>query len=126
MKIAFPTQDNRGMESLVYGHFGSAPYFVIVDSDSGEVEFVTNRDREHQHGQCQPIAALGGQPVDAVIVGGMGAGALQKFNSAGIRIFRAVEGTVGDNLKLIRSGSLPLLTLDQTCAGHGHGGTCMH
>ena len=126
MKIAFPTQDDRGMESLVYGHFGSAPYFIIVDSDSGQVESVINQDREHQHGQCQPIGALGGQPVDAVIVGGMGAGALQKLNAAGIRIFRAVEGTVSENLQLIQSGSLPLLTLDQTCAGHGRGGMCMH
>jgi predicted Fe-Mo cluster-binding NifX family protein len=125
MRIAFPTQNDKGMESMVYGHFGSAPFFIIVDSDTGEVESVINQDREHQHGQCQPIGALGEQPVDAVIVGGMGAGALQKFSAAGIRIFRAVEGTVSENLQLIRTGSLPPLTLDQTCAGH-RGGTCMH
>ena len=33
MKIAFPTRDNKGMESPVFGHFGSAPHFLIVDSD---------------------------------------------------------------------------------------------
>ena len=27
MKIAFPTKENQGMDSPIYGHFGSAPFF---------------------------------------------------------------------------------------------------
>ena len=38
MKIAFPTQDNKGLESAVYSHFGSAPFFVVVDAENGELE----------------------------------------------------------------------------------------
>jgi predicted Fe-Mo cluster-binding NifX family protein len=124
MKIVFPTLDNKGMDSVVFGHFGSAPQFIIVDSASGSFEAVSNPDREHQHGQCQPLKALGGKPVDAVVVGGIGAGALLKLNAVNIKTYRAVEGTVNENLDLIQSGSLPMFTLDHTCAGHDAGGHC--
>ena len=125
MRIAFPTQESNGLDSPVYGHFGSAPYFIIVDIETGNFVSSGNPDREHQHGRCQPLEALSGRVVDAVAVGGIGAGALQKLNAEGIKIYRAVEGTVSDNLELIKSGLLPLFTLDQTCAGHGSGKQCM-
>lgn len=126
MKIAFPIQEDEGPESVVHGHFGSAPCFLIVDKAKGSFEAIDNRDREHDHGRCRPLHALGGRPVDAVVVGGIGAGALAALNAAGIAVYRAVEGSVADNLKLIEAGFLPLFTLDQTCAGHGAGGGCVH
>ena len=124
MKIAFPIQDNKGMDSAVFGHFGSAPYFILVDSTNGSFEALGNPDQEHQNGQCQPLKALGERPVDAVVVGGIGAGAFVKLNAAGINTYRAVEGTVKENLELIQSGALPMFTLDHTCAGHDAGGHC--
>ena len=124
MKIAFPIQDNKGMDSAVFGHFGSAPYFILVESTNGSFEALGNPDQEHQHGQCQPLKALGERPVDVVVVGGIGAGALLKLNAAGIKTYRAVEGTVNENLELIQSGALPMFTLDHTCAGHGDDGHC--
>ena len=126
MKIAFPTQDDQGVESPVYGHFGSARFFIMVETGNTEVETVVNKDMHHQHGQCQPLAALDGKHVDAVVVGGIGGGALMKFLAAGIKVYRAVDGTVQENLRLIESERLPEFTLDQTCAGHGPHGQCVH
>ncbi len=127
MKIAFPTQDNRGLESPVYGHFGSAPFFIVVDDATGTFEAVSNVDMDHIHGQCQPLKAIGRARVDAVVVGGIGAGALNGLLSAGIKSFRAVEGTVAENLDLVRKGALPQVTLSQACAGHSAaGGSCAH
>jgi predicted Fe-Mo cluster-binding NifX family protein len=126
MKIAFPVQGDKGMESIVYGHFGSARHFLLVDRNKGPFEIIGNNDREHLHGHCQPLNALGGRKVDAVVVGGIGAGALSRLNSAGITVYRAVEGSVAENLKLIDAGLLPVFALDQTCAGHGAGGGCAH
>lgn len=126
MKIAFPSQEDRGLESAVYGHFGSAGYFIVVDAESGECEPVVNRNREHLHGQCQPLSALDGKAIDAVVVGGIGMGALFKLNAAGIKVYRAVEGSVQQNLELIRSNKLPELTLEQTCTGHQTDGNCRH
>ena len=126
MKIAFPAERDEGMESPVYGHFGSAPCFLIVDADEKGYACVENPDHDHAHGQCQPLKAFGGRPVDAVVAGRIGGGALNRLIEAKIRAFRAVEGTVGENLELIRSGKLPEFTLRDTCAGHGPNGGCAH
>jgi predicted Fe-Mo cluster-binding NifX family protein len=126
MKIAFPCHDDKGPESAVYGHFGSASFFVIVGSEDGSLETIANQDRDHMHGNCQPLKALGGKEVDAVVVGGIGAGALMGLQAGGIKVYRGVEGTVEENLALIKAGHLPEFTLDQTCAGHGPHGGCSH
>ena len=126
MIIAFPTHEDKGLESPVYGHFGSAPRFIIVDSERGSFEVLENGDLEHRHGRCQPLNALGGRQVDAVVVGGIGGGALSGLNAAGITAYRAVDASVAENLKLIQAGFLPVFTLDQTCAGHGSGEGCIH
>jgi len=126
MKIAFPTQENKGLESTVHNHFGSAPFFVVVTSENGDLEILDNQDLGHEHGNCQPLAALGGAPVDAVVVGGIGGGALKKLADAGIQAYRAMEGTVSDNLSLMKEGRLPVFTMDQTCRGHQGIGNCVH
>jgi len=128
MKIAFPTQEAQGLESPVYGHFGSAEYFILIETDNNKIETIENQDKLHTHGNCQPARALGNEKVDAVVVGGIGGGALGKLQAMGITAYRAVEGTVEENLQLIKKGRLPVFTMDQTCAGHHHGskGDCSH
>ena len=126
MKIAFPTQEKKRIESLVYGHFGSAHYFVVVDTEENSTEIIENPDRDHLHGHCQPLKALNGRRVDAIIVGGIGGGALRKLLMEGIKVYRAAEGQVRDNLELLNSDKLTVFTPDQTCAGHGIGGSCPH
>jgi predicted Fe-Mo cluster-binding NifX family protein len=126
MKIAFPTQEKKGMESRVHGHFGSANFFVVVDTEGNTTETIENPDRDHLHGQCQPLKALNGQRVDAIIVGGIGGGALRKLLNEGIKVYRAAEGQVNDNLELLASDQLTEFTPDQTCAGHGIGDSCPH
>ena len=126
MKIAFPTQENKGLESTVHNHFGSAPFFVVVASEKGELDVLDNQDLGHEQGQCQPMAAHGGEPVDVVVVGGIGGGALKKLVDAGVQAYRAVEGTVSENLSLIKEDKLPVFTMDQTCRGHQGIGDCVH
>jgi len=126
MKIAFPTQEDRGIKSKVYGHFGSANFFVIADTESDDIETIVNHDLNHTHSNCQPMTALGGNKVNAVIVGGIGAGALRKLSEAGVTTYRAAEGTVAENLLLVKADKLPNFTMDQTCS-HQHGiGDCSH
>jgi len=36
MKVGFAVQGNEGVESKVYDHFGSAPAFIIVDTEGKE------------------------------------------------------------------------------------------
>ena len=37
MKICFPVQNDNGIESAVYNHFGSAPVFVVFDTDTNSI-----------------------------------------------------------------------------------------
>jgi predicted Fe-Mo cluster-binding NifX family protein len=126
MKIAFPVQEDRGLESPVFGHFGSAPLFLLLDRENGDLEAADNPDHGHEHGQCQPMAAMGGRPVDVVIAGGMGAGALRKLQAGGIRVFRGIEGSVRENLELLESGRLPEFLPEMSCNGHAGQGGCHH
>lgn len=124
MKICFPAENLQAMDSIVFGHFGSAPGFVIIDTDTMGVEEIRNGDLHHAHGMCQPLSALGGRTVDAVAVGGIGMGALLKLQAQGITVYRAAEGTVRQNVELIKTGRLPQFDPGFTCAGHGS--ECAH
>ena len=126
MKICFPVAKNEGLDSKVFGHFGSAPMFVVVDADAGKVAEVVNRDLHHAHGACSPVKALGGHAVDAVVVGGIGGGALSGLSRAGIRVFAAGASTVKENVALARQGALSEWEPGRTCGGHGHGHGCSH
>jgi predicted Fe-Mo cluster-binding NifX family protein len=126
MKVAFPAQEDLGMDSPVFSHFGSARYFIVVDTEDPHPETIENSDRHHRHGQCNPTAALGDTPVDVVVVGGIGGGALRKLQSSGIKVYRAVEGSVRENLDLIVDRKLMQFAFDQTCSGHKEGHECVH
>ena len=126
MKLCFPVQANDGFESEVYGHFGSAPMFLVVDMEANNISVINNRDMHHVHGACNPAKALDGQNVDAIIVGGIGGGALMKLNQAGLLVYKAMGLTVKDNLDLLNSGKLPVFQPGHACAGHSVGGGCSH
>jgi predicted Fe-Mo cluster-binding NifX family protein len=126
MKVCFPVAEVNGIESEVYGHFGSAPTFVIVETDTSEITTVNNKDQEHEHGACNPLKKLNNQHVDALVVAGIGMGALNVLNQSGIKVFQAQALTVRENIALLKKSSLPEFTSQNTCAGHGHGMGCGH
>ncbi|MHB0866519.1 MAG: NifB/NifX family molybdenum-iron cluster-binding protein [Thermoleophilia bacterium] len=126
MKVCFPVQADDGLESTVYGHFGSAPMFVVVDSDADNISVINNNDMHHEHGGCNPAKALEGQNIDAIVVGGIGGGALMKLNQAGMAVFQAAGSTIRDNIELLGSGKLPMFKPGHVCGGHSGGGGCSH
>jgi ArsR family transcriptional regulator len=119
MKLCFPIEANDGLNSMVYGHFGSAPMFYIHDSETKDSEIIDNQNLSHAHGMCSPIQALNGTSVDAIVVGGIGAGAINKLNMMGIKVYQAVEDTVQKNIELFNIQSMPEITLDHACNHHG-------
>lgn len=126
MKICFPVQENEGLSSRVYNHFGSAPMFIVVDTETNNVSTINNKDQHHSHGACNPIKALDGQSVDAVVVGGIGAGALSRLNQTGIRVYQAKASTIKENILMFKAKSLPEFMTRHCCGGHSHGKGCAH
>lgn len=118
MKVCFPVQRNEGVESRIYNHFGSAHMFVVVDTEMNDVMVITNSDRNHTHGACNPIRALGDQKVDAIVVGGIGSGALQRLRQSGIRVYHAQAPDIKENIAMLKNRSLPEVTPERVCGGH--------
>jgi predicted Fe-Mo cluster-binding NifX family protein len=126
MKLCIPVAENQALNSIVYGHFGSAPLFVLVDSETLAVESLVNHDEHHVHGACSPLKALAGRAVDAVIVGGIGAGALRGLQQAGIIVYRSHEQTTAEAVAQFKSGALAKFDVQQACVGHSANGGCHH
>jgi len=126
MRLCVPVQDNNGLDSQVSLHFGSAPFFLLLDSETTQFETLKNNDEHHAHGMCHPVAALNGASVDAVVVGGIGRRAIEGLNSAGIKVFQGTEGSVQDILEAAVNNTLEEMTADGACAGHGEQGCGSH
>jgi predicted Fe-Mo cluster-binding NifX family protein len=126
MNICFPVESNKGIDSEVYGHFGSAPIFIVFNTESKTIETINNQDLGHAHGLCSPLKALDGKKVDAIVVGGIGAGAINKLNGMGIKVYRAMQGTVRQNVQLFETNTMVEISIEHACGGHAAGGGCGH
>ncbi len=124
MKLCFPVKTDNGLESIIFGHFGSAPFFVVFDTENKEVFTINNQDLGHVHGQCNPMKALDGKMMDAIIVGGIGGGAIRGLNNKGIKVYKAGQGDIKENIELFQTGTLMEMTMAHTCGGHAGG--CGH
>ena len=120
MKVCFPTQDSEGLKAQLYGHFGSAPYFTIIDSETNDVETISNFNDHHKHGQCSPLETIGKQNIGAVICRGMGRRAVQALADAGICVYIGEGPTVEKDLQKFKEKQLTELSVESACQGHGH------
>lgn len=119
MIIAVPIEEDKGLDSLVCAHFGSAPGFLIVDAESGLCRAVGNRNQHHAHGACTPLASLQGERLDGIVVGGIGGGALAKLRAAGLEVFLASAPTVRETVAALKAGTLRKVEPGMACGHHG-------
>jgi predicted Fe-Mo cluster-binding NifX family protein len=116
MKICMPTEDEKGLDSVLAGHFGSAPCLTILDTSTGRAEVVTRGGADH--GACVPASIAASAMVDAVVCAGMGRKALAALE--GIPVYLAASAPVRDVLAELEAGRLQRLDVSGACAGdHG-------
>jgi len=106
MKIAV-TSTGPGLDSEIDPRFGRCPFFVLVDTETGESRAVEN-----------PNAALGGgagiqaaqliaeQGAKFVLTGNCGPNAYQVLSGEGIEIVVGCSGKVADAVEKLKSGEL--------------------
>ena len=82
MRVCVPTENKEGLNAKVHGHFGSAQYFTVYDTEKDTVNIIDNTNAHHSHGTCHPIGVLGTGSIDVVVCKGMGSRAVQKLNSS--------------------------------------------
>jgi predicted Fe-Mo cluster-binding NifX family protein len=122
--MCIPTRDERGMQSEVFDHFGSAPFFTLVDSESGQVVVKHNTNVHHGHGGCHPLRQFGLQSIDAVVCQAMGRKAVASLKEAGVQVFVLDEDagrTVQSVVAAAREERLKPFSENDACQGRGHG-----
>lgn len=120
MKICLPIKNNQGIDSDVSNHFGSAPFFMIIDTETLDTKIIINTNQQHTHGMCQPLALLGDEKFDGIVVGGIGMGALNKLKTAGIKVYKTQCLVVKDVVAAAKTESLTEMKMEGACSHH-HG-----
>jgi len=122
MKICVPAMSNKNqLNEQVFNHFGSAAYFTIFDTETKIYKSIENDNSHHNHGSCQPVQALAGYEVDAILTAGMGRRAIALFNEAGIKVFMYEGGTIADAIGKFETNQLKELDIESGCSSHSHG-----
>ena len=117
MKLCIPTTDDRGLDGRISPHFGSAPYFTVVNTDTGRAEILPNRHAVHEHGSCRPVEHL---PADAVVVRGLGARAFANLQRMDIPVLLTEHRDVSGVLAAFNAGELAAMQTSETCHGGHH------
>ncbi len=135
MRIAV-TYENEN----IFQHFGHTEQFKVYDVDNGNI---TGSQVISSVGSGHGALAgfLTGLNVDAVICGGIGAGAQNALNQAGIKLYGGVSGKADEAVNALLSGKLdynPNVMCnhhshhEHSCGSscgedkHGCGGSCHH
>ncbi len=119
MKICV-TASGEGLDAAVDSRFARAPFMVVVDEDSGEVESLPNPAVEAGHGAgiqaAQIVSRLG---AGVVLTAHCGPKAFDVLDAAGIEVFGAGDGTVAEAVDAWKSGRLERLRSADSQAGWG-------
>ena len=124
-KIAVPSNNPGGLDSLMSGHFGHCDLFTILTIQDNEVVAVgTVNNVAHVAGGClAPVGLLAEKGVDSIIVAGMGKRPLAGFQDVGINVYwteRTEKTIITDVVEDLCNGKRQSMDLTQVCKGGGN------
>lgn len=108
MKIAIPVHDEKGLEDIVFEHFGHAPYFLLVSIEDGEIVKAESKPNTYSntHSPGDVPELLKSMNVDVLICKGMGRRAEEFFKEYGVQVIKGASGRVRDVIEEFLSGRL--------------------
>ena len=121
MRVAV-TYDNGN----VFGHFGRTERFKVYDIENGKV--VNSQILDTNGEGCGALAGiLNIADVDALICGGIGGGAVNAIEEAGIRLYAGASGSTDAAVEALIAGTLEAIG-EANCDHHEHheGHECDH
>ena len=120
MKIAVTYENGQ-----IFQHFGHTEQFKVYDVEDGKITASRVVDTNGSgHGALAGF--LTALQVDTLICGGIGGGARQALDAAGIKLYGGALGDADEAVKALLSGSLSF-DPDVQCShheGHHHEGNC--
>lgn len=117
MKYLIASEGNS-LENVVSGHFGRAPYFLVYDDETKQLEAKVNDDSVDPHMVIHDSAKAG---VSRMICGGIGPHAYQVAEKFNVEVCVASGVTVAEGVRLAAEGKLPVTTGPTAHHHHEHG-----
>jgi len=107
MKVAVSAVGDT-LESAVDPRFGRAAQFVIVDTDTGEHQRISNAQSlgAAQGAGIQAAETVSSHGAEYVITGHCGPKAFRALKAAGIKVVIGVDGTVADVVDKLKNGEV--------------------
>lgn len=106
MKIALPVDENS-TTSPVCVSFGRTAFFMIFNTENKNTEFINNTAASSQGGAgIKAAQLLADSGADVLITFRCGENAEQVLTPAGVKLYKAVEGTASFNIQKFQSGEL--------------------
>lgn len=106
----------------IFQHFGHTEQFKLYDIENDQI-VNTQIVSAAGSGHGALAGLLAGQNVDALICGGIGAGAQNALSEAGIRLFGGVSGNADEAIADFIAGTLGY-NPDVHCTHHNHEHSC--
>lgn len=123
MKIAVPVRDTNQIDD----HFGQCEFYNVYTIVDQKIQ-TTEQIASEQGCGCKSNIAneLAEKGVTIMLAGGIGNGAINKLNSAGISVIRGCSGEPEQNVIQYLEGTL--LDSGESCQHHGenHNHVCNH
>ena len=122
MKIAV-TSTGPTLDDNVEARFGRCPYFLIIDTDTMQLEAIENPNMALGGGAgIQSAQLMSEKGVTTVLTGNCGPNAFNVFGQAGIQVIVGVSGPVRNAVEQFKTGSLPSASGPNVASHFGMGG----
>jgi predicted Fe-Mo cluster-binding NifX family protein len=104
---------------MVSEHFGRAPTFTVVDTESEKVNVVANTS-EHMGGSGKPPEHIARTGAQVLVCSGLGPKAIEMFESFGIEVYVGAQGSTRQAIEMWRAGKLQKASDQNACKEHSH------
>jgi predicted Fe-Mo cluster-binding NifX family protein len=119
MKIAI-TSTGKTLDSQVDQRFGRAAYFIIVETQTMDFSVLENESAAASGGAGISAAkAVIDAGAEAVLTGNCGPNAQRTLNTAGVKLYTSVSGTIEEAIELFKNGKLTEATSPNVDAHFG-------
>jgi predicted Fe-Mo cluster-binding NifX family protein len=116
-KVCVPTDGVGGLDDLVGEHFGRVPTYTIFETETEDVEVVSNTS-EHMGGAGYPAQILADLGIDVLLCSGLGRRAIQMLSERGIEVCTGVSGTARAAIDSWKAGNLATAAEGDACTRH--------
>ena len=122
MKIAI-TSKGKTLEDQVDPRFGRCPYFLLIETETLDIQPLENPSLAAGGGAgIQSAQLMAEHDVKSVLTGNCGPNAFQTLNAAGIEVIVGVSGIVREAVEQYKSGALSSTQGPSVASHFGMGG----